>query len=124
MYTGETINVNDACLGCISALSTTIVLVVVLMIVVAIFFDRRSNQYKEPLEWLACREQTESCREQTESDGGHCCSKSRTVNEYGNIEKRHSDTSDGLHGTGVTPGSLLTTSFSSSIPSLCKCCEF
>ena len=46
MYTGETINVIDACLGGISALSTTSVLVVVLMIVVAIFFDRRSNPYK------------------------------------------------------------------------------
>ena len=74
---------------------------------------RGTDGYEVPLEWLACGEQTES-------DGGHCCSKSRTVHEFRNIEKRHSDTSDGLHGTGVTPGSLLTTSFSSTIPSLCN----
>ena len=40
------------------------------------------------------------------------------------VLKGHDDTSVRPHGTGGTPGSLITTAFSSTIPSLCKCGEF
>ena len=40
------------------------------------------------------------------------------------VLKGHDDISVMPHGTGGTPGSLITTAFSSTIPSLCKCGEF